>query len=140
MGSHATPPLAPPNGIPISAHFQVIHIDSARTSSSTTSGWYRMPPFDGPRAMLWVTRIPLEDLDVAVVHRHGDGDGHRLLALREDVDDVLVDGERAGDVPELRLRDLVGVLAKMRDRFLDRHVHTPWLECPFAVAESMTDA
>ena len=39
FGSHLTPPFAPPNGIPISAHFQVIHIDSARTSSSVTSGW-----------------------------------------------------------------------------------------------------
>jgi hypothetical protein len=56
FGSTTTPPFAPPNGIPISAHFQVIHIASAFTSSSVTSGWYRIPPFDGPRAMLCVTR------------------------------------------------------------------------------------
>ena len=56
FGSQTTPPFAPPNGIPISAHFHVIHIDSALTSSRVTSGWYRIPPFDGPRAMLCVTR------------------------------------------------------------------------------------
>ena len=41
---------------PDEAHFQVIRIESALTSSTVTSGWYRMPPFDGPRAMLWMTR------------------------------------------------------------------------------------
>ncbi len=39
FGSQMTPPFAPPKGIPISAHFQVIHIASALTSSSVTSGW-----------------------------------------------------------------------------------------------------
>ena len=39
FGSHTTPPFAPPNGRPISAHFHVIHIASAFTSSSVTSGW-----------------------------------------------------------------------------------------------------
>ena len=38
-GSSFTPPLAPPYGIPTSAHFQVIHIASALTSSRLTSGW-----------------------------------------------------------------------------------------------------
>src|SRR6266446_4472261 len=33
-----TPPLAPPKGIPTTAHFHVIHIASALTSSSVTSG------------------------------------------------------------------------------------------------------
>ena len=51
-----TPPFAPPNGMFISAHFQVIHIESALTSESETPGWYRIPPFEGPRAMLCVTR------------------------------------------------------------------------------------
>src|SRR3954470_7795823 len=56
------PPLAPPKGIPISAHFHVIHIARDLTSSSSTSGWYRMPPLDGPRAMLCVTRYPSKTL------------------------------------------------------------------------------
>ena len=39
FGSQAMPPLAPPKGMPVRAHFQVIHIASARTSSRVTSGW-----------------------------------------------------------------------------------------------------
>ena len=38
LGLQITPPLAPPNGIPARAHFHVIHIASAFTSSSVTSG------------------------------------------------------------------------------------------------------
>ena len=39
-----TPPLAPPNGTPATAVFQVISEASARTSSMSTSGWKRTPP------------------------------------------------------------------------------------------------
>jgi hypothetical protein len=39
FGSQAIPPLAPPKGRPVRAHFQVIYIASARTSSRVTSGW-----------------------------------------------------------------------------------------------------
>ena len=39
-----TPPLAPPNGMPAIAVFQVISEASARTSSRSTSGWKRIPP------------------------------------------------------------------------------------------------
>src|SRR5205823_8137433 len=49
-GSQITPPLAPPNGIFTTAHFQVIQVASARTSSSETSGAKRIPPFPGPRS------------------------------------------------------------------------------------------
>ena len=38
-GSHTTPPFAPPYGSPITAHFHVISIASALTSSSVTPGW-----------------------------------------------------------------------------------------------------
>jgi hypothetical protein len=55
-GSQATPPCAPPNGTSTSAHFQVIHIASARTSSMSAWGWKRIPPFAGPRATLCWTR------------------------------------------------------------------------------------
>ena len=37
-GSIATPPFAPPYGTSSRAHFQVIHIASARTSSRLTFG------------------------------------------------------------------------------------------------------
>ena len=39
LGSTMTPPLPPPYGMSTTAHFQVIHIASARTSSSVTSWW-----------------------------------------------------------------------------------------------------
>ena len=39
LGSTTTPPLAPPYGMFTQAHFQVIHIASARTSSRVTSWW-----------------------------------------------------------------------------------------------------
>ena len=56
LGSQVTPPLAPPNGTSTSAHFQVIHIASARTSSRSVCGWNRRPPLAGPRATLCWTR------------------------------------------------------------------------------------
>ena len=55
-GSQMTPPLAPPNGMLTTAHFQVIQAASARTSSRFTFLSKRMPPLPGPRAMLWSTR------------------------------------------------------------------------------------
>ena len=39
-----TPPLAPPNGTPATAVFQVISEARARISSMSTSGWKRTPP------------------------------------------------------------------------------------------------
>ena len=56
LGSQVTPPLAPPNGTPTTAHFQVIQAASALTSSTCTSGANRMPPFDGPSTSEWITR------------------------------------------------------------------------------------
>ncbi len=38
LGSTVMPPLAPPNGMLTTAHFQVIHIASALTSSRVTFG------------------------------------------------------------------------------------------------------
>ena len=55
-GSQATPPFAPPNGTSTSAHFQVIHMASARTSSRSAEGWKRRPPLAGPRDVLCCTR------------------------------------------------------------------------------------
>ena len=58
----------------------------------------------------------------AVVHRDGDRDLDCLLALLEDVDEVLVDAEDLGNVPQLLACDLERVLAKMRDGSLrSRH-------------------
>src|SRR5213082_3462352 len=55
-----TPPLAPPNGIFTMAHFQVIQLARARTSSRVTSGAYRIPPLAGPRAIECCTRKPVK--------------------------------------------------------------------------------
>ena len=55
-GSTATPPLAPPYGRLVSAHFHVIHMASALTSSRSVSGWNRRPPLAGPRVTLCWTR------------------------------------------------------------------------------------
>ena len=38
VGSHCTPPLAPPKGMLATAHFQVIQVARALTSSSSTVG------------------------------------------------------------------------------------------------------
>ncbi len=38
------PPLPPPRGRPITAAFKLIRVAKARTSSSSTSGWKRIPP------------------------------------------------------------------------------------------------
>ena len=56
FGSTITPPLPPPYGMPTTAHFQVIHIARALTSSRLTSWWKRMPPLAGPRPRLCWTR------------------------------------------------------------------------------------
>ncbi len=55
-GSTTTPPLAPPYGMFMSAHFHVIHMESALTSSRLVSGWNRIPPLAGPRVVLCCTR------------------------------------------------------------------------------------
>ncbi len=57
-GSQMTPPLPPPSGMSATAHFQVIHIASARTVSAVSCGWKRMPPLQGPRESLCWIRKP----------------------------------------------------------------------------------
>lgn len=39
FGSQATPPLPPPYGMFATAHFRLIHVASALTSSRSTCGW-----------------------------------------------------------------------------------------------------
>jgi hypothetical protein len=50
--------------MPAIAHFHVIHMARAFTSSSETAGWYRMPPLEGPRVVLWCTRCPVNTFTV----------------------------------------------------------------------------
>jgi hypothetical protein len=70
-GSNRTPPFAPPYGTSTRAHFHVIHIARARTSSSVTSGLYRSPPLDGPLDRLCCTRCPTSSSTVPSSRRSG---------------------------------------------------------------------
>ena len=59
-----TPPLAPPKGMLTTAHFQVIQLARARTSSRVTSGRVADAAFAGPRAMECCTRNPVKTSSV----------------------------------------------------------------------------
>ncbi len=61
-GSQMIPPLAPPRGISTTEHFQVIHMDKARTVLIVSWGWKRIPPFPGPLASLCNTLNPRNTL------------------------------------------------------------------------------
>ena len=52
LGLAMIPPFAPQYGIPAMAHFHVIQMARALTSSSDTSGCSLNPPLAGPRAVL----------------------------------------------------------------------------------------
>src|SRR5438093_5799006 len=58
FGLQITPPFAPPYGLPMTAHFQVIQHDRARTSPRETFEWYRIHPLNKPIASLNCTRYP----------------------------------------------------------------------------------
>eukprot|EP00474_Spongospora_subterranea_P004230 CRZ04688.1 hypothetical protein [Spongospora subterranea] len=58
------PPFAPPYGILATAVFHVISCANAFTSSGSTSGWYLIPPFIGPRALSCCTLNPTNDANV----------------------------------------------------------------------------
>src|SRR6266508_330512 len=58
LGSTATPPLPPPNGMSRSAHFHVMRAEKHLISSMATVWWYRRPPLYGPRALLCWIRYP----------------------------------------------------------------------------------
>jgi hypothetical protein len=47
LGSNLIPPLPPPNGRLIVAHFKVIRVDKAYTSSKSQLRAYLVPPFEG---------------------------------------------------------------------------------------------
>src|SRR5699024_9006751 len=52
LGSHWMASLPPPYDKLKMPHFNVIHIDKALTSFSSTSEWKRIPPFVGPTESL----------------------------------------------------------------------------------------
>src|SRR5256885_10527222 len=48
FGLQITPPFAPPYGMPMTAHFQVIPQEGGRASARETFQWYPDPPLDWP--------------------------------------------------------------------------------------------
>ena len=65
-----TPPLPPPYGMPTTAHFQVIHIARALTSSSVDVLVVADPALGGTAAEVVLDAVAGEDLHRAVVHLH----------------------------------------------------------------------
>src|SRR5579864_4569544 len=63
------PPLAPPKGMLTTAHFHVIHVASARTSSMETSG-KADSTFAGAANSGMKNAISSEDFQRAIVHTH----------------------------------------------------------------------
>ena len=57
-GSQRTPPFPPPKGRSTTAHFHVMAMAKAATSSLVRAGWKRNPPLAGPRAVSWWMRQP----------------------------------------------------------------------------------
>ena len=62
--------------------------------------------------------VALEDADGAVVHHDGNRDADRLLAFREDPDEIRLDAERLADLSQLSASQLERILVKVRDRWL----------------------
>jgi hypothetical protein len=69
--------------------------------------------------------VAAEHLDRPVVHLHRDRDLDRLLRLRENLDQVGVEREDLADPAQLRLGQLVGVLAEVGDRLSRAHPASP---------------
>ncbi len=119
-GSQMTPPLPPPSGMSTTEHFQVIHMDRARTVSIVSWGWKRMPPLQGPRASLCWQRKPRKTLDAAVVHPDGDREMVFSEGLPEQFPCRLIKFEKVRDAVEL----LLGHLERIEP--LGCHEETPF--------------
>src|ERR1035437_9216641 len=81
-GSQMTPPLPPPSGMSTTEHFHVIHVARARTVSSVSCGWKRMPPLVGPRASLCWTRDPRKTFTAPSSMRTGTAKENSRIGLR----------------------------------------------------------
>ena len=109
LGSTMTPPLPPPYGMPTTAHFQVIHIARALTSSMRDVLVVADAALGGPAAEVVLDAIAREHLDGAVVHLHREVDGELAAGLAQDAAQARVEVEHLGREVELVLRDLPGV-------------------------------
>ena len=101
-----TPPLPPPYGMPTTAHFQVIHIASALTSSRRDVLVVADAALGRTAAEVVLDAIAGEDLDAAVVHLHREVDDELAPRLAEDLAQSGIEVEPLGGEIELLLGDL----------------------------------
>ena len=109
LGSTITPPLPPPYGMPTTAHFQVIHIARALTSSMAHVLVVADAALGRPAAEVVLDAVAGEHLDRTVVHLHREVDGELAAWLAEDAAEAGVEIEAVGSQVELLLRDVPGV-------------------------------
>ena len=101
-----TPPLPPPNGMPTTAHFQVIHIARALTSSRRHVLVIADAALGRAAAEVVLDPIAREDLDRAVVHLHREVDGQLALRLAQNLAQARGELEMLGGQVELALGDV----------------------------------
>ena len=109
LGSTMTPPLPPPYGMPTTAHFQVIHIARALTSSRRDVLVVADAALGRAAAQVVLDAVAREDLDGPVVHLHGEVDGQLAARLAQDPAQAGVELESIGGEVELLLRDVPGI-------------------------------
>ena len=96
------------------AHFQVIHMDRARTVSIVSWGWKRMPPLPGPRRIVVLHPVALEHLDRPVVHAHRNAEVVLAQRAAQQVAGALVQADQVGDLVELGPGHLEGIEGSRR--------------------------
>ena len=100
-GSQVTPPFAPPNGTSTKAHFQVIHIASARTSSRSVAGWKSKAALGRSAGNVVLDAVALEYADRAVVALHREVHGVLAMGDSQDRGDIRLEPEMVGGCVEL---------------------------------------
>ena len=108
LGSTMTPPLPPPYGMPTTAHFQVIHMARALTSSRRDVLVVADAALGRPATEVVLDPVAGEDLDRSVVHVDREMDGELAAGLAQDAAHALVEPEAVGGEIELSLRDFPG--------------------------------
>ena len=114
LGSTITPPLPPPNGMPTTAHFQVIHIARALTSSMRHVLVVADAALGRAAAEVVLDAVAGEDLDGAVIHLDREVDVQLAAGLAQDLAQAGVEVELVGGDVELLLRDVPRVDGRRR--------------------------
>ena len=101
-GSQITPPLAPPKGMLTTAHFQVIQLARARTSSSVTSGAVADAAFSRAARNRMLDAESGEDLEAAVIHLHRDVDREFAIGITQNPPKAVIKIELLGSQVKAR--------------------------------------